>query len=139
MSNQTITRDPDTIRSGSTYASDPAAVDVIEIVDAHPAHDDKVNDFTHVRDVRQVVTSGLAFLATGFFVMSIILLLLQIPSFAILTAFAGVAAGLAGAVVGRARSGKLWNYQLAGYAAIGSAALAVILIAASYVSQTFGA
>lgn len=137
MSNQTIIRDPDTIHSGSTYASDPAAVEVIEIVDTRATNIEKTNDFTHVRDVRQIATSGLAVLSTGFFALSIIMLLLQIIPVAILMAFGGIAAGLVGVAIGRTRSYKHWGYQLASYAAIASAVLAVILISAIYITQTF--
>jgi hypothetical protein len=130
MSNTTTIREPDTIRSGDIYTTDPS-VDVIERVEptqrtaATPA---ARNDFKHVRDARPVVTSALAFVSVGLFVLSILMLTANVIPTATLLAFGGIAAGLIGVFIGRARTTTAWNYRLAGYAAIGSAVLATLLV-----------
>lgn len=144
MSN-TINRDPvttDRIASGTTYASDPVIAERVEVIGVvDPATDNyagaQKNDFLHFRDVRSIVTGALAIVATGAFALGLILFLGGAATvLGGVSLFVGIAAGLIGVLVGRTRSHSRWAYQLAGYAAIACATLAVLSIAFTTLAGT---
>jgi 7-keto-8-aminopelargonate synthetase-like enzyme len=119
------------IRSGNVYTTDP-------YLDRAPESKYGRNEFLKFRDIRPIVTTSLAALATGLFVLAGAFVIGNVFNIAAaMLAIAGVGVAAAAVVVGSRRSHRNWAYQLASYIGVASAVLAVLTIANIYFASLF--